>query len=89
MVMHANPGDWLLVEGRAVGNRPRRGRILEVRSADGTPPYLVRWLDGREALVFPGPDARVVDAGELARIEQAEIAQIAAVQSEITAHTAR
>jgi len=87
--MHAKPGDWLLVEGREVGNRPRRGRILEVRSADGRPPYLVRWLEGREALVFPGPDARVVDAAELARIERAETEHIAAVQREITARAAR
>lgn len=84
--MHANPGDWLLVEGREVGSRPRRGRILEVRSADGTPPYLVRWLDDREALVFPGPDARVADATELARIDRVETEHIAAVQREIATH---
>lgn len=86
--MHADVGDWLLVEGRQVGNRPRRGRILEVRT-DGRPPYLVRWLDGREALVFPGPDARVVDANELARIEQAETAHITAVQHEIALHATK
>ncbi|RBQ12196.1 hypothetical protein DP939_44190 [Spongiactinospora rosea] len=34
--------------------------IVEVRNADGSPPYTVRWLDqGHLALVFPGPDARV------------------------------
>nr|SBO96077.1 hypothetical protein BN4615_P5593 [Nonomuraea gerenzanensis] len=34
---------------------------MRVEHADGSPPYLVRWLDtGRESLVFPGRDARVV-----------------------------
>ncbi len=41
------------------------GLITEVHSADGTPPFVVRWLDtGREAMVFPGPDAIVVTAAE-------------------------
>ena len=32
----------------------------EVRHADGTPPYVVRWSDtGYEALVYPGADAFV------------------------------
>ena len=84
--MHAQAGDWLLIEGREVGHRSRRGRIVEVRSADGTPPYLVRWLDGHEALVFPGPDARVVDAEELARIERAEIERVTEVQHNIEEH---
>jgi hypothetical protein len=38
----------------------REGRIVEVRGADGSPPYLVQWSDtGQQALVFPGPDAHV------------------------------
>jgi hypothetical protein len=38
----------------------RDGEIIEVRHADGSPPYVVRWDDtGRESLVFPGPDAVV------------------------------
>ncbi|RDI65944.1 uncharacterized protein DUF1918 [Nocardia pseudobrasiliensis] len=35
------------------------GEIIEVRGADGSPPYLVRFGDGRESLVFPGPDCVV------------------------------
>ena len=31
----------------------------EVRGADGDPPFVVRWSDGHEALLFPGPDAHV------------------------------
>jgi hypothetical protein len=36
--------------------------IVEVRGADGGPPYLVRYEDGHEAVVFPGPDAVVEPA---------------------------
>lgn len=58
--MKAHPGDRLILEGVHVGDRRRVGVITEVRHPDGTPPYVVRWLnDGREVLVFPGPDARV------------------------------
>ena len=37
----------------------RRGEVLEVRGPHGEPPYLVRWADGHECLMFPGPDAHV------------------------------
>jgi hypothetical protein len=46
-----------------VGLRPasasadRHGEVLEVRGADGAPPYLVRFDDGHEMLVYPGTDA--------------------------------
>jgi hypothetical protein len=34
--------------------------ITQLRHDDGTPPYIVRWLDNdHEALVFPGTDACV------------------------------
>jgi len=56
----AKVGDRLVLEGVHVGDRRRRGIILDVRSEDGSPPYVVKWLDDdHEALVFPGPDARV------------------------------
>lgn len=57
--MRAHPGDMLIVEGQTVGHHARRATILEVRSPDGSPPYLVRWDDGHEALTFPGPDAHI------------------------------
>jgi hypothetical protein len=42
------------------GGRPRDAEVLEVRGADGGPPYLVRWEDtGRTSLHYPGSDARV------------------------------
>ncbi|MER7281892.1 DUF1918 domain-containing protein [Dactylosporangium sp. NPDC000244] len=57
-------GDKLIEEGTRVGDHRRIGVITEVRRDDGTPPYKVRWLDtGHEALVFPGPDARIETAG--------------------------
>jgi hypothetical protein len=58
--MKAHVGDRLILEGTHVGDPRRIGLVLEVRHPDGTPPYLVRWLnDDHEALVFPGPDARL------------------------------
>ena len=58
--MFAQKGDRLVVPGLHLGEPGRDGEILEVRHADGTPPYVVQWSDtGHEALVFPGPDAHV------------------------------
>jgi len=63
--MHAQPGDWLVVKGPRVDTPEQRGRILEVHSADGTPPYVVRWTaDDHVSTVFPGPDAIVLTAAE-------------------------
>lgn len=58
--MHATVGDHLHTHGRLVGQEDRIAEIVEVRGADGAPPYLVRYPDGRERLVFPGPDCVVV-----------------------------
>lgn len=59
--MHATVGDRLHVHGRLVGNADQEAEIIEVRGADGGPPYLVRYPDGHEVLVFPGPDCVVVE----------------------------
>jgi Domain of unknown function (DUF1918) len=55
--MRARVGDRLLPNGE-----PRRaGVIIGVPNADGSPPYVVKWLcDGHIALVSPGPDTKVV-----------------------------
>ena len=50
--MQAHVGDRLHVHGRTVGNVDRVGEILEVRGGGGNPPYLVRFDDGHEGLVF-------------------------------------
>jgi hypothetical protein len=57
--MQAAVGDRLHVHGRTVGVSDQIGEIIEVRGDSGRPPYLVRWDDGREGLVFPGPDSVV------------------------------
>lgn len=60
--MQAQVGDRLHVHGRQVGNPDKFGEIIEVRGEDGGPPYLVRFQDGHETLVFPGPDAVIESA---------------------------
>ncbi|MEV6772539.1 DUF1918 domain-containing protein [Nocardia sp. NPDC051030] len=57
--MRANVGDRLVVHGRSVGRPDHTAEIIEVRGADGSPPFVVRFADGRESLVFPGPDSVV------------------------------
>jgi hypothetical protein len=58
--MIAHVGDRIVLEGTRAGDQRRIGVVLEVRNADGTPPYLVKWLDDEhEAFVFPGSDARI------------------------------
>lgn len=61
--MKANVGDRLIEEGTHVGDHRRIGVITALRHDDGTPPYVVRWLDTEhETLVYPGPDARIEPA---------------------------
>jgi hypothetical protein len=57
--MRASVGDHLHVHGRVVGEHDHLGEIVEVRGENGEPPYLIRYPDGHESLVFPGPDAVV------------------------------
>jgi Domain of unknown function (DUF1918) len=60
--MHAQVGDSLVAESNKVDTPARHGEILEVRGEDGAPPYVVRWSDGHEGLVYPGADAHVLPA---------------------------
>jgi len=57
--MKATQGDRIIVHGRTVGASDRHGEILEVRGADGAPPYFVRFDDGHESVLFPGGDFQV------------------------------
>jgi hypothetical protein len=58
--MRAQVGDWLIVHSRAVDDGVRKALILEVSHADGSPPYVVRWLDDdHSSVVFPGSDATI------------------------------
>ena len=61
--MNASVGDRLHVHSRHVGEHDKVTEIIEVRGAQGAPPYLVRDASGHEAVVFPGPDAIVEHVG--------------------------
>jgi Domain of unknown function (DUF1918) len=55
--MKAHVGDRLLPDG----DQRRAGVIIGLKNADGSPPYVVKWLsDGHIALVSPGPYTKVV-----------------------------
>ncbi|MGH3937057.1 MAG: DUF1918 domain-containing protein [Pseudonocardiaceae bacterium] len=60
--MQAAIGDRLCVHGRTVDKPDRMGEVVEVRGVDGQPPYLVRFDDGHERLIFPGPDCEIWSA---------------------------
>jgi hypothetical protein len=57
--MQANVGDKLLVHGRVVGQHDRVAEVVEVLGPRGNPPFRVRFEDGHEALMSPGPDTVV------------------------------
>jgi hypothetical protein len=69
--MFARVGDWLVVESHSDGAHARRGEIVEVARTDGAPPYRVRWSAEHVALVYPGPDAHVISADQLASLDNA------------------
>ena len=55
--MKARVGDRLLPDGE----QRRTGVIIGLKNADGSPPYVVKWLsDGHIALFFPGPYTKIV-----------------------------
>jgi hypothetical protein len=57
----AKVGDRIVVKAHHLGQPERDAVVLEVRGADGEPPYRVRWSDdGHEGLLFPGTDASIV-----------------------------
>jgi hypothetical protein len=60
--MEATVGDRLLVHGRIVGQPDRVAEIIEVLGEHGTPPYRVRFEDGHDAIMSPGPDTTVQHA---------------------------
>lgn len=81
--MHAQVGDWLVVNGHADGRPTRHGEIVAV-GAGGEPPYTVRWTEtDHEAVVFPGPDAVVLSAAERAARARREAERIGRLQSAI------
>ena len=82
--MKAEVGDWLVTKGLTIDQHEPRGLITEVHSDDGSPPYVVHWLDsGHIATVFPGPDAIVVTAAEQRAADERAKQRFAAVQAGI------
>ncbi len=59
MIMQVSVGDRLLIHGRIVGQRDRTAEVIEVLGSNGSPPYRVRFEDGHETIMSPGPDTVV------------------------------
>ncbi|MBD0692361.1 DUF1918 domain-containing protein [Streptomyces sp. CBMA123] len=57
--MHAAVGDQLHIHSSRVGMTDQTGEIIEVRGTNGEPPYVVRFDDGHEGLIYPGPDCNI------------------------------
>ncbi|GAA4123699.1 hypothetical protein GCM10022415_29120 [Knoellia locipacati] len=62
--MRALPGDHIILAPPSVDGPLREGEVIETRGQEGQPPYVVRWSDGHEGLLYPGP-------GSVLRVESA------------------
>lgn len=83
--MKARVGDWLVMKGLTIDQRDRRGIISGVRNDDGSPPYVVHWLDDDHvATVFPGPDAVIVTAAEQRAADERANRRLTALHVEST-----
>src|SRR5450631_4231179 len=60
--MKVHQGDRIILAASHTDEPTRDGEVLEVRGANGEPPYLVRWADGHTRLMYPGP-------GSILRVE--------------------
>jgi hypothetical protein len=70
--MHATSGDWLVIKSASDSRHARRAEVLAAAN-DGGEPFTVRWSDtGREALVYPGPDAEIVSAARQVELDRVE-----------------
>lgn len=57
--MEVHKGDHLIIEGRKIGQGHRTGEITRVEGSASSPRMWVRWEDGHESLLMPGPGIRV------------------------------
>lgn len=76
--MKAQKGDRIILTAKRTDQPTRDGEVLEVRGADGGPPYLVRWTDGHTGLLYPGPGSILRVEAEHATFEPAETSQTSA-----------
>jgi Rv2632c-like/Domain of unknown function (DUF1918) len=60
--MRARPGDRIVIASTTINQAVRDGQVLEARGPDGGPPYLVRWSDGHEGVIYPGVGATIQEA---------------------------
>jgi hypothetical protein len=81
--MKAQTGDWLIVHPRTEGGHLRKAEIIATH-AEGAPPYTVHWLDdGKQSVVFPGPDSQIVTAADQAALGHAQSEVVHRVQTVI------
>ncbi len=73
--MKARAGDRIILVADHVDQPTRDGKIVEVRGADGGPPFLVEWSDGHTGLIFPGPGSVLRIGAEHEEPETAPAAQ--------------
>ncbi|MFJ5309548.1 DUF1918 domain-containing protein [Streptomyces sp. NPDC088350] len=57
--MRAIVGDRIVQHGRVVGQHDQVSEVVEVMGREGSPPYRVRFADGHEAVMSPGPDCEI------------------------------
>ncbi len=57
--MQIETGSHIVIHGARVGSTDRHGTVLEAHGEGGGPPYLVRFDDGHESLIFPGVDCEI------------------------------
>jgi hypothetical protein len=72
--MHVEVADRLVVHGAGA---PRVGVVLELVAGAGPERYRVRWTDGHESIISPGPGAVVEHDDQAARRHEWEAAKAA------------
>ena len=55
--LRARPGDLIVLDSPHVGSPAREGEILNVTVGEFSVRYQVRWGDGSETIISPGPGA--------------------------------
>ena len=53
-------GDRLVLPPRVVGGDVRSAIVAEVLGENGSPPFVLRWEDGSETVVYPSSAAYVL-----------------------------
>lgn len=59
----AKIGDRLVLSPRTDEGAARVAVVVEVLGADGSPPFVVRWADGSQTVVYPSSAAYVLPEG--------------------------